>query len=257
MFIKIKLSTRRLNLNRKFKIRACYYILLTGLILVPIAQTLATADALKAFHASYDLFKDDRQVGETILQVEKSDARIRWQMTTKPGGLYALITNKQPYFESILIRTKGDYRLSSVRNSLSIKNRPEEVAIFDWQQSLLTATRKSKQVKLRLSEAVYDYLSIHWFAAQMSLADIDKYELTFYRAGKLLKSVLTRTGTESLKIGDKTVLTTVFEQNFEGSSRRLTYHYSQDHLWLPLRIERKRKGKKATVMLLKSLDTTL
>lgn len=225
---------------------------------MPLLSAKAADDTLKAFQARYDLIKNEKQVGETILQVEKSDSRLRWQMTTKPSGLYALITNKQPYSESILIRAKGDYRLSIVRNASSVKDPPQEVAKFDWKQSLLTAVRKKKQVKLRLSSAVYDYLSIHWFAAQMSLADVDRYELTFYRAGKLMKSTLNRTGTELLTIGDKTVqATTVFEQIFEGSSRRLRYHYSQENLWLPLRIERNRKGKKTIVMLLKSLDVNL
>ncbi len=256
MFIKIKTSIRPLILKRKFKIWAYYHLLLTGLLL-SMFSAMAADDTLKAFQASYDLFKNEKLVGEAILQVEKSDNRLRWHMTTKPGGLYALITNKQPYSESILIRTKGDYRLSSVKNSTSMRDSPQEVANFDWQQSLLTATRKNKQVKRRLSRDVYDYLSIHWLAAQMSLADADQYELIFYRAGKLIKSTLTRTGTESLTIGNNTVPATVFEQNLEGSSRRFTYHYGQENLWLPLRIERNRKGRKATVMLLKSLEGNL
>ncbi len=228
---------------------------------MPLFPAIAAADNLddnlKAFRANYDLFKNEKQVGETILQVEKSDSRLRWQVTVKPSGLYALVINKQPYSESIFIRDTGDYRLSSLRISTGINDVPMEVADFDWQQSLLTATRKKKQVKLRLTSDVYDYLSIHWLAAQLSLADADRYELSFYRSGKLMNSTLTRKASESLKIGDNTVQTTVIEQTFDGSSRRLRYHYSQENLWLPIRIERNKKGKKTTVMLLKSLEEKL
>lgn len=236
--------------------RDCYLLLLTAILLLPLQSARADDDLLSAFQARYDLFKNDRQVGETILKVEKSDGQIRWQSTTIPSGIYALITSKQPYSESILIRAKGDYRLSSVRISTGIKESPEEIAEFDWQQSLLSARRKSKQIKLPLNGDVYDYLSIHWLAAQMSLAQADQYTLTFYRSGKLMQSTLVRTGTESLEIRGKTVEATVYKQSFEGSSRRLTYHYGQKNRWLPLRIQRNKKGKKATVMLLKSLEST-
>ncbi len=103
MFIKIKTSIRPLILKRKFKIWAYYHLLLTGLLL-SMFSAMAADDTLKAFQASYDLFKNERLVGETILQVEKSDDRLSWQMTTRPSGLYAFITNKQPHSESILIR---------------------------------------------------------------------------------------------------------------------------------------------------------
>lgn len=216
---------------------------------------IADDGSLGPFQARYNLFKNDKQVGETTFEVKKIDGRIDFQFTTIPSGLYALVTSKQPYSESILIRTKGEYRLYSVRISTDIKDKPQEVANFDWQQSRLTATRKSKQVKLPLNENVYDYLSIHWLAAQMSLADADRFQLTFYRSGKLMNSTLVRSGIESLEVGGKTIQTNVFEQYFEDSSRRLTYHYDPKNPWLPLRIERNKKGKKATIMLLKSLQT--
>lgn len=256
MFIEIKPFAKRLNSNRMLKKRHCYLFLLVAILLLPLQSAKADDDLFSAFQARYDLFKNDRQIGETILEAEKSDGRIRWQSTTIPSGLLALITSQQPYSESILIRTKGDYRLSSVRISTGIKESPEEIAEFDWQQSLLSARRKSKQVKLPLTGEVYDYLSIHWLAAQMSLADADQYKLTFYRSGKLMRSKLVRTGIESLEIGGKSVEATVYEQSFEGSSRRLTYHYGQKNRWLPLRIQRNRKSKKTIVMLLKSLETT-
>lgn len=255
LFIEIKSYIRRLNSGRQFKAGYCHQVLLIGLLLLPLHSVLADDDALNSFNASYKVFKGDKQIGEATLKVEKTLARVRWQMTTIPGGLYALITSKKPYSESIMRRSKGDYRLSSVKISTDIKDTPEETAVFNWRQSKMTAARKNKQVNLSIKNDAYDYLSIHWLSAQMSLAQANRYDLVFYRKGKLMNSTLTRTGTEALDIDGKTVNTTVFEQSFEGSSRRLTYHYDLKNPWLPIRIERNKKGKKPTILLLSTAPT--
>ena len=227
--------------------------LLISFLLVSMASSYADDDSLQAFRASYDLFRNDKQVGETYLVIEKGINRLSMQMITKPSGLYALITNLKPVTETTLVRTKGDFRLSTVRILTNIDDVPQEVVELDWQKAILTARRKNKQYLLPLSEAVYDYLSIHWLAAQMSLANSDQYQLKFYRKGKLMTSTLTRAGLETLDIGGKRIETTVFEQSFKDSSRRLKYHYDRQNPWLPMRIERSKKGKKTTVLLLKSV----
>jgi len=235
-------------------LRTGFCLLLAGLFLLPFTSAMADNNALMAFRARYDLYINDSRVAEVILQVEKTDHKLRWQMSTTPSGLYALFTSKRPYSESILTRTKGDFRLSSVRNSTGIKNTPQEAAVFDWQHFKLTVTRKNERTQLSLKNEVYDFLSIHWLAAQMSLANADNYQLTFYRKGKLIDSILTKTGDDSLIIGDKSVETVVFEQKFDGLSRRFIYYYNRLNPWLPLKIERYKKGKKTTVMLLTSID---
>ncbi|NNE62680.1 MAG: DUF3108 domain-containing protein [Gammaproteobacteria bacterium] len=229
--------------------------LLVGFILISATASVAADNSFSAFQATYDLFRDDKQVGESFFLTEKTDDRIDMQMITKPGGLYALITSQRPVTESTLIHTKGDFHLSEVRISVNRNLDPAEHAVFDWQKSLLTVNRNREQRQLPLSEEVYDYLSIHWLAAQMSLADADRYQLKFYRKGKLRDSTLTRTGTEILEIGGRKINTTTFEHTFKISSRQLKYHYDQKNPWLPVRIERTRKGKKKTVLLLKSVVT--
>ena len=227
---------------------------LLGLMLISAASCASAEGSLRTFSASYDLLRDDNHVGESFLKIEKTNGRIGMQMITKPGGLYALFTSQQPVAESTMIRRRGDFRLHRVQLSISPGAKAEEVAVFDWKQSLLKVNRKKRQFQLPLNQAVYDYLSIHWLAAQMSLADADSYELKFYRNGNLLDSTLTRTGTEMLEVNGKKINTTVFEQNFNDSSRQLKYHYDETNLWLPVRIERTRDGKKTTVLLLKSVS---
>ncbi|MCP4430040.1 MAG: DUF3108 domain-containing protein [Gammaproteobacteria bacterium] len=228
--------------------------LLVALLLISMVSSFAADHSLSAFRASYNLFRNDKQVGESFLHIEKGNNRLSMQMITKPSGLYALITNLQPVTETTLIRAKGDFRLSTIRIFTNLNENPQEVVELDWQKDLLTSNRKSKQYQLPLTEEVYDYLSIHWLAAQMSLADADLYQLKFYRKGKLSTSTLLRSGTETLEINGKKIQATVFEQSFKGSSRHFKYHYDRQNPWLPLRIERTKKGKKTTVLLLKSVD---
>ena len=255
MFIKIRSCINQSDSimadNMQLSIRG----LLVGFILISVTSSVTADNSLSAFRASYDLFRNDKQVGESFFQIEMTNNRIGMQMITKPGGLYALITSQQPLNKSTLIRTAGDFRLSKVLISVNPNQDPVESAEFDWQRSLLTVNRAGRQQQQPLSEAVYDYLSIHWLAAQMILADADQYQLKFYRKGKLRDSTLTRSGPEILEIGEKKMETIAFEQSFTTSSRLLKYHYDKKNPWLPVRIERTRKGKKKTVLLLKSVVT--
>lgn len=255
MFFKIKPYASRSTSKRADKMLVAFRRLLVGLSLILAASSAIAEDSLTPFNASYDLYRDDKHVGESFFKVEKTAGRIGMQMITKPGGLYALFTSQRPVARSTMIRGRGDFRLSRVQIAIKSGVDPEEVADFDWQQSLLRVDRKRKQYQLPLSEAVYDYLSIHWLVAQLRLADANFYELKFYRKGRIRDSTLTRRGVETLEIGGKKTDTIVFEHNFKDSTRRLLYHHDINNLWLPVRIERTRKGKKKTVLLLKSVDT--
>lgn len=256
MFSRIRLYANPSDSIRRGKILLSIQRLLLGLLLISAASSAAAGDSIPAFSASYDLFRDDTHVGESLLKTEKTNGRIEMQMITKPGGLLALFTSQQPVAESTMIRRRGDFRLHRVQLSISPGAPAEEIAVFDWKQSLLKVNRKSSQAQMPISKAVYDYLSIHWLAAQMSLADADDYKLKFYRNGSLFDSTLTRTGTETLEINGNKINTIVYEQNFKDSSRQLKYHYDENNLWLPVRIERSREGKKTTVLLLKSVSVS-
>lgn len=232
-----------------------YRLLLITLCLLPSAPVFSGDREIAAFDVSYDLFRDNNQVGEMTLKAEKSEAQLRWQAITRPTGFYALLTQKRPYSESIQKRTEVDFRLASVRIATNRNKQPYEIAIFDWEQFQLTSMRKGQKNRFALPEKanIYDYLSIHWLSAYMSLVNIDEYKLTFYRKGKLVQSVLTSMGTESLNIGRKMVQTKVFRQHFKASSQQLVYHYSFENPWLPLQIKSSEKGKKTVLMRLKSL----
>lgn len=228
--------------------------LLTWLFLVSVASSNAADNPLTGFNASYDLFRNDKQVGESFFRVEKRENQLNMRLMSKPSGLYATVTDLQPVTETTLIRIKGDYHLSRVKIFANPEESPHEIVDFNWQKSSLTAKRKNGQYQLPLTEAVYDYLSIHWLAAQMALAEASQLRLKFYRKGRLMDSTLSRKGTEILEVLGKSIEATVFEHSFDGSSRRLRYHYDQQNPWLPLRIERSRKDKKTSVLLLKSVE---
>ena len=226
--------------------------MLALLLCLASVQAFSADRKITTLEAIYDLLRDNKQVGETRLTVARHEDRLHWQSITTAMGFYAWLTDKQPYAESIQHRIRDDFYLSSIQISASMKEPPEEVASFDWHQSLMTSTRKGKQNQQPLSDHVYDHLSIHWLAAQMRLTNVEHCQLTFYRKGRLIQSTLVKTANEWLIVGNKTVQTTVFEQSFESLNHRFTYHYSHENPWLPLRIKLERKDRKTILMRLKS-----
>ena len=79
-------------------------------------------------------------------------------------------------------------------------------------------------------------------------------EFNFYSKGKLTKSHLKRTGKSTLEIDKKMIDVLIFEQTTEGSSVKMKYFYDPEKPLLPIKIERIKPEKKATIMLLRSVE---
>ncbi len=227
---------------------------LLGLLIFFASASLADAQAITAFSATYTLHKGGLQVGEADLSMEQLDGNMRWQLNSRATGMYALLTDKKPYSESILKSLGNDYQLSSVTVSSNRKNQPTESAQFNWSKNKLEVQRKGKSKVLTLKNSVFDYLSIHWLSAQMTINAGAKTEIDFYRKGKLVKSTLKLIGESEINTKDKSRSVRLYEQSFNKSKTIYQYYYDLKNPLLPIKIERIKPGKDSTILLFKHLN---
>ena len=224
------------------------------LALVLISPAAVVADSIpKPFTATYTLYKGDSVVGNADLSLKSSEGSISWQLETEPKGLYSLLTSKKPFLESVMQANATEYSLVSIFISLGRNEEAQETATFDWQAKHGAFERKGKQKTATLKNAVYDYLSIHWLSAQMTLNSGTKTEFDFYRKGKLLRSTLALTSQTQLELNENTVSVLCYHQRFDKSSRQYEFCYSRDNPFMPLKIIKIKSGKKPSVLLFKKL----
>jgi len=229
-------------------------LLLLGLLIFFAPAGLADTPAISAFNATYSLHMGGLKVGEANLSVEQLDANMRWQLSSKATGIFALLTGKKPYSESILNSSGNAYQLASITVSDNRKDQPTESVRFNWPEKKLEVQRKGKSEVLTLTNSVYDYLSIHWLSAQMTLNADSKTEVDFYLKGKLVKSTLKFIGVTDINIRDKSLSVRLYEQTFNNSKTRYEYYYDLKNPLLPIKIEQFKPGKDSTIMLFKHLN---
>jgi len=227
---------------------------LPALLIFFAAASFADEQIVTAFNATYSLHKGSLQVGEANLSMAQNDANMHWQLSSKATGIYALLTSKKPYSESTLKRSGNDYQLASISVSDNHKDQVTESAQFNWRDKKLDVQRKGKSKVLTLGNSVFDYLSIHWLSAQMTLNAVSKTEIDFYRKGKLVKSTLKLIGLSKINIDDKSRSLRLYEQSFKASKTTYQYYYDLKNPLLPIKIERIKPGKDSTVMIFKHLN---
>ncbi|MCP4492211.1 MAG: DUF3108 domain-containing protein [Gammaproteobacteria bacterium] len=207
--------------------------------------------AAEPFRAEYTVFKGANKIGNAVLSVTTNENIMRWQLETEASGILALFTNKKPFSESVMHKSDSDFRLSSVLVALRRDDTPQETVHLNWQQQQVEIITEGQRRQHFLQNAVYDFLSIHWLAAEMTRNAARKIEFDFYRRGKLIKSKLRLTNQTEIELGEKTIPVNCYMQTFLPSTSKYRYCYDISNPLMPLKIEKTKPGKKSTILQLK------
>ena len=223
-------------------------------LIVALPGSVLAAAPPQPFSASYTLLKGNSKVGKAVIKLAGTQDSISWQLDTEPSGLYSLLTTLKPFSESVMQINGSDFRLHSIFMSLSRNDEAVESATFDWKAKQGFFKRKGKKKSATLKSAVYDYLSIHWLSAQMTINSGTKTEFDFYRKGKLLRSTLALTNQTQLEINEDTIPVRCYHQKFDQSSRQYEFCYGSENPYMPLKITKIKSGKKPSILLFKKLN---
>jgi len=225
-------STRRFSLPASLCLALCLY------------AAGATAEVpLRAFSASYEVYKGGFNFATAELSLAPLDDGWRWRLVTRARGIFTMLYDKEAYSETKFDFDGQELRLREIvlADEDGAAAEDYEFASFDWNERLLKVLRKGERRELALSGDVYDYQSIHLLAASMQQLKLQRVAVSFYRKGKLIKSQLAYLGEETLDIDGKEVTARVYDQTIKGSSTISRYFYEARNPLLPIRIET-RKG---------------
>lgn len=227
--------------------------------LVALSLFCATAFAevpLRAFTAHYDLHRGNMHFATAELSLAPHENFWRWRLTTRTRGIYTMFYNKKPYTESIFLLDPENMRLHSLELSDEdeIDEEEYESAHFDWESGEMKVLRKGTQRRVKLSQDVYDYQTIHLLAAAMQLRGTSETSVKFYRKGKLVDSQLVYQGMTSIEVGSETMEARVYEHRVERSSSVSRYYYNARDPLLPLQVETRKDDDEPTVLRLREVE---
>jgi hypothetical protein len=222
-----------------------------------ISPGLAAEVPLRAFTASYDLYKGNMHIAISEISLQREGQLWRWRTTTEAQGIYALLINIKPYSETTFIQAGDEIRIQQILITVPGDKKKHESASFDWDRGSVSVLRKGKHKQLALEAEVYDYHSIHLLAASMNIQQLDRATVDFYRKGKITRSELVYGGTGSIDIDGNTVNADIFEQMIVKSSSQLKYYYAAENPLLPLRLEKRKPGKSLITLTLRKVDWNL
>ncbi len=224
--------------------------LLLLLLLISISSGLRAAEP---FQAEYIVSKGTTEVGNAVLAMTVNEDVVLWRLETKPSGLFILLTSKKPFSESVMHKTGNEFRLASILIADRRKDEPHETAHFYWQRQQVEILYEGQDKRYPLKNAVYDYLSLHWLAAEMTQNKEPLKEFDFYRRGKITRSKLQLTAQSELEIDGKARGVKCYVQTFQSTSSKYHYCYDLSNPLLPLKIENTKPGREPSTILFEKL----
>lgn len=237
-------------MNARLPITLGLLVLLPLLLITPAVAQEVT---ITPFHTQYSLYVSGTQVANSELSLQKTGTHWRWRLAAKPYGLFALISSKEPYSETVFSLDDGLYRIDNLLINSGEGRSSEETASFNWDEKKIAILRKNQRSSRNLQNEVYDYLGINWLAAQMLQYNIERTHFSFYYKGALIKSTLKRGKDASLEIADKTIVAQTYEQTSTQSNSALRFYYTPETPLIPLKIEAFKSGEQTSVLKIKSL----
>jgi hypothetical protein len=222
------------------------------LLISNIVPSIAGELKLQAFDANYSLHTAGLHVGYSKLSLSQSGDLWRWQTSSKPRGVYSLLSNKKPYSETRFSLNAGRHLIQNILISDEGDKNLYETAHFNWQNKQAKILRKKVTSSASISGDVYDYHSINWLVANMMKAEKTELKVDFYVKGAVVKSTIKRIDNKNIDTAGQKVSAWVFEQTTANSTSKLHYYFNPAKPLLPLKIAKLKPGKKTAILLLKS-----
>jgi hypothetical protein len=219
------------------------------LLLLQLAPMAFAREPLSAFEANYELFYGKTKAGNAKISLTQDGDNWHWLLQTKPTGLLSLLTNKEPYSETIFIKTDDGLKTQQITMSEGgKKDKLLESAKFDWNKQKVDMLRKDVSTSATLSTDVYDYLSVHLLSAKMQNENLQLASVEFYYKGGLIKLQLKQLENAKVTANGKDIDVVVFEQSMQESRTKSIYYYDPATPYIPLKIETTHPEKKTTTM---------
>ncbi len=226
-------------------------------LLLLVLPASVMADSLRAFSASYSLYRGGLHIANSELKLERAGNSWRLSMSTEARGIFSWFNRAQAISETTFRQDENHIRLQRITIFDSTNKKKFESADFDWENGQLDVLRKGKQKQLPLRNDVYDFQSIHLLAASMWQQQLNNITIDFYHKGKLIKSRFVYSGKGLVNVDGRKIESNIYEQVITRSNAKIKYYYDAEHPMIPLRIETLESGESPSIMTIQTVDWSL
>jgi hypothetical protein len=214
---------------------------LAGVLAISLGLlSVARADELKPFEASYTWIWHGMTVAVTHLKLEKTGDTWTYTSRSEPRGIGNLLSQR-PRTASVLRVTEAGVEPLSYKGDDGTKSTKRTVDVrYDWDEHRVTGVYEETPVDLPLTPGVQDDASVQ-VAMMVELlrgrtperfALLDKNAVREYRYA--------REGEETLKTPLGAVATVVYRSQRENALHVNRYWCAPDRGYIPLRVQQKR-----------------
>jgi Protein of unknown function (DUF3108) len=223
-------------------------------LLAVMVMSVARADELRPFEASYDWIWHGMTVASTKLQLEKSDDTWTYTSRSEPRGI-GRVLSQRPKTVSVLRVTpdgveplsyKGDDGTSSRKRTVDVK--------YDWNQHHITGVYEQTPVDLPLTPGVQDDSSVQIAMMVELLAGRTPQRFSLLDKDSVRDYLYTRDGEETLQTPLGPVATVIYSSQRKNSPHVNRYWCAPDRGYIPMRVQQKRGDEVQWTMEIQSLS---
>ena len=228
------------------------WLLVSGIVSL-LAASVAAADELRPFEATYAWIWHGMTVAETTVRLEKSDDTWTYSSKSSPRGIGKLAPQRPKTVSVLKVTDQGVRPLSYQGDDGTGSSDRKANVTYDWEARHISGVYEGAVVNLPLTPDVQDDASVQ-IALMVALLRgsmpdrfgvLDKNSVREYQYRK--------EGDETLKTAIGDVPTVIFASQRANSPRVNRYWLAPDRGFIPMRVEQKRGDEVQWTMEIRSL----
>jgi hypothetical protein len=204
-------------------------------------SSLAAADELKPFEATYNWIWHGMTVAESTLRLEHQDDTWRYTSKSEPRGI-GRVFSERPTQESLLrITDEGVEPLSYKADDGTSATKRDANITFDWEHKRVTGVYEDAKVDMPTSPGIQDDLSVQIALMVELLRGHTPATFSLISGNSVRQYHYARDGEETLNTPLGTVPTIIYSAQKENSPRVTRFWCAPSLGYIPLRVQQKRK----------------
>lgn len=214
------------------------------------ATSAFSAIHLKPYSASYKVYAKGFHVGKTTQTLKQYGDIWELSLTTEARG-FARFMQKEPAKEAHYFRINNDelHLISTNKNSGNNKKNAKSSSYFVAPMSHFISQYKNKRTQVKATQPVYSPLLI---SALAPVIELPKQPINSFEKGRIQRRTVTNQGLQDITLPDDRVIKAKVVDTFIGNGdKKVRSYYSEQNPYIPVRIEKFKKGKVNMFMELK------
>lgn len=217
----------------------CPRLILTAALSVPVVS-VAAADELKAFEASYAWIWHGMDVAVSTLKLEKTGDTWTYSSKSEPRGIGKVFPERPIQRSALRVTDAGTQPLSYQASDGTSSTRRAVDVKYDWEQGRVTGVYEDTKVDLPLTSGVQDDASVQVALMVELLRGHTPEHFSLLNKNAVREYRYVREGEATVKTPFGKIATVIYRSEREGAPRVTRFWCAPWRGYVPMRVEQKR-----------------